>query len=422
MMELYSIEKDILKVFTSRFSQFEDFHIVNNYELGTPHDAMCPDVVISYAERPVAIVEIKKLKGNEETLKNEIKKQFKYYQEKINCMFFFSIIEETFYSYDTEGVLSKRNEKEVFDLLINAVDDHSVACDELVTPMRGLINQNVRWEKFNRVLQKYIKEGNLQKFGNCVFLNRKVELSFMRELLWMDAKYDKNKFCRYTSAKSFCLSLKNRFRVMDVDAMNDELETKVINNYPNLLKVKRDLADHTYNGFIMCFSAMSRHDKLFNWYMYGDRAKGVCFTVTAKEQGDNNFIAPIIYIPPTLKSNEMNHLDFLNELMGFRINDKVYFKLRLWQYWKYFFKYDYFKEEEEVRLLLIDIVKGVTQWSEEFDMPYHFIEKKLEDLPFSITDVTLGPKFKSRDNLQSFIDENVKNVCTISESQIVGYR
>ena len=421
-MELYNTEKEILEVFTSRFSRFEDFYIVNNYKLGTRHNTMRPDIIISYAERTIAIVEIKKLKGNVETLKKGIIKQLNYYRDKFNCMFFFSIIEDKFYSYDTEKGLSERNEKEVFDLLIKAVDDNSVSCNELVTPMRGLIKQNVRWEKFNRVLQKYIKKGNLQKFGNCVFLSRDSELSFMSELLWMGAKYDKKMFCRYTSAESFFLSLKNQFRIMDVDAMNDELETKVINNFPNLLKVKRDLADYTYNGFIMCFSAMSRHDKLFNWYMYGDRAKGVCFTVTAKEQGDNSFLAPVIYISPTEKTVEMNHLNFLNELMGFRINDQVYFKLRLWHYWKYFFKYDYYKEEEEIRLLLIDKGKEETGWSEEFNIPFLYIEKKLEDLPFSIIDVTVGPKYKSKDNLWSIIDENVKNACTISDSKIVGYR
>ena len=144
--------------------------------------------------------------------------------------------------------------------------------------------------------------------------------------------------------------------------------------------------------------------------------------MTAKVQGDNEFLAPVIYISPTSKTDGMNHLDFLNDLMGHKINDNVYFKLRLWYYWKYFFKYDYYKEEEEVRLLLIDKDKGNTEWSEEFNMPFHFISKKTEEMPFNIIGVTFDPKYRDKDNYQKYISDKLGDSIEISHSKIIGYR
>jgi hypothetical protein len=155
--------------------------------------------------------------------------------------------------------------------------------------------------------------------------------------------------------------------------------------------------------------------------MYGDRAKGVCFAIEAKEQkGEDYFFAPVNYI--SKNDEDINLLSFLNDLMGLEFYDNYKFVLRFWHYWKFFFKYDYYNEEDEVRLLIIQKEEGETEWSDDLNMPYHFIRKKHNELPFSITDVVLGPKRSNPDNLISYIREDTDISCTILESEIKGYR
>ena len=415
-------EADILKVFASRFLEISDFSVFYDKLMPSNSGLRKFDIVVCYYNQPVAIGEIKKQKKPDQEIKADLKRQLDYYRSGNNVMFYFSIIGNNLYSYNPEeDELIDKSEKEVFEMLIDTVHKQSEVCDELVENICNSIKKDDKSKHYQEKLINYIKKGSLRKIGNTIFLDEKLEKELMHELLWMKVDRTEKRFCRYTSATSFCLSLKNCFRFNDVEVMNDELETKVIDEYPNLNLARHDLTNYVYNGFIMCFSKMSRFDKLFNWYMYGDRAKGVCFAIKAKEQmGDGYFFAPVTYISKNDKG--INLLSFLNDLMDLKIDEKYKFVLRFWHYWKFFFKYDYYKEEDEVRLLIMQKEEGETEWSEELNMPYHFISKKLDELPFRITDVVLGPKRGNPDNLKSYIKEDTNISCTIIESEIKGYR
>ena len=273
-----SSETDILKVFASRFSDISDFSIETEKKMIHQSETHIFDIVVNYREQPVAIAEIKKQMNYGLELKNYLKRQLDYYRRYDSVKFFFSIVGKDFYSYDSGNEeLVAQSEKDVFEVIIKTMYEQSEVCDELVDSIRNRIKKNDKWEVYQEKLLKYLKKGSLRKIGNTIFLDEDQEKRLMHELLWMNVDRNEKKFCRYTLAKSFYLSLKFGFRLMDVENMNDELETKVIADYPNLNPVRLNLSNYVYNGFIMCFSRMSRFDKLFNWYMYGDRAKGICY-------------------------------------------------------------------------------------------------------------------------------------------------
>lgn len=415
-------EREILELFASRFKEVSDFSVKTGKRTSNHSKAHTYDIVVNYGDQLVAIAEIKKQENHGLELKNYLKHQLEYYQNEESVKFFFSIVGKDFYSYDSEKEeLVAQSEKDVFEMIIKTVYEQSELCDEYVEPICNRIKKNDKWEVYQEKLMKFLKKGSLRKIGNTIFLDEAEEKRLMRELLWMDADCNEKRFCRYTSAKSFYLSLKSGFRLMNVENMNDELETKVIDDFLYLKPAHRNLSNYIYNGFIMCFSKMSRFDKLFNWYMYGDRAKGVCFAIEAKElMGDGYFFAPVTYISKNDEGN--NLLSFLNDLMGQEFCDNYRFVLRFWHYWKFFFKYDYYKEEDEVRLLIMQKEAGETEWSEELNMPYHFVCKKYNELPFRITSVVLGPKRSNPDNLIPYIKEDTDISCKIIESEIKGYR
>lgn len=307
-------------------------------------------------------------------------------------------------------------------MLLNGVYEGSHSCDEMIPPFKKAINKYNNWSEYIEILCKYIKKGALKRFGNSLFLDDKSEKDLMKELLWFNSDYNKDSFCRYTSAKSFFLSLEGKFRLSSSEAMNDELETKVINDYDNLKLTSDYLASHLYNGFFMCFSADTRCDKLFNWYMYGDRARGVCFEIEPNDSENKEcFFAPVVYITKKKDNDRHDLLSFLNDLVGWNIDGKYKFELRNWHFWKFFFKYDFYKEEEEIRLLIIQKKDGKFERSEEYGGVYQYIERDLNELPFTINRVVLGPKCTSNQLLKHYIYDRLSTYC-LEKSEICGYR
>lgn len=73
-------------------------------------------------------------------------------------------------------------------------------------------------------------------------------------------------------------------------------------------------------------------------------------------------------------------------------------------------------------MLIIQKDKGSTDWSEEFKMPYHYISRKREDMPFDIKSVMFGPRCQNTDNLQNYVSEVLGNTVEITHSEIIGYR
>ena len=417
-MKRYMSETELAASLRRKFSDYSDFTIVQEAPVRLKDKVMRLDIVIKYGGKPVACVEVK-TNENQNNLKNHLKAILKYSEIR----FCFAIVNDTFkYIEQSSYELIDINEDEILRKLLESVDDNAEICNDLKNPFLEQIKSKRQWGKYGEILKEFINKGNLKVCGCNVFFEKDNEKEFFRKLL-LTKTNDKmpEELCRYTSAKSFYLCLQDNFRISSVEVMNDEFETKVIDRYSHLQTVQTELSDYLYNGFILSFSQIGRKDKLLQWYMYGNHAKGVCFTVEPKNDKDV-FWAPVIYIPQKQEVNKFTILDFLNELIGTEMEGKYRFKLRFWHYWKFFFKYDFYKEEEEVRLLIIQKDKGCTDWSDKYDMPYHYISKNRDDMPFKIKGVMFGPRYHNDDNLHSYISDVLGNSIVISHSEIIGYR
>lgn len=417
-MKIYKSESELAVSLRKKFSSYSDFSIVQEESVQLRDRTMRLDIVLKYGGKPVACVEVK-TKENDNNLRNHLKAIFDY----TGMYFCFAVVNETYKYYNpSSGNLVDKNEDEILTMLLDSVKNNAISCNELKDSFLKLVSTKPQWEKYGQIFSEFIDKAELKRCGSNVFFDDIHGKEFFRELLLTETNGKMPEvLCRYTSAKSFYLSLKNEFRISSVEVMNDEFETKAIDDYSNLKIVKTELSDYLYNGFILAFSKIERKDKLLQWYMYGDQAKGVCFTIEPKNDKDV-FWAPVVYVPKKPETHDQTLLNFLNELLGVKIDNQYSFKLRYWHYWKYFFKYDFYKEEEEVRMLIIQKDKGSTDWSEGFRMPYHYISRKREDMPFVIKSVMFGPRHHNTDIFQNYISEGLGNLIEISHSVIRGYR
>ena len=417
-MVTYKNESEVVALLRKELSKYSDFSIVQEEPVQLRDKTMRLDIVVKYGGIPVACVEVK-TKENDNNLRNHLKAIFDY----TGMYFCFAVVNETYKYYNpSSGNLVDKNEDEILTMLLDSVKDNAISCNELKDSFLKLVSTKPQWEKYGQIFSEFIDKAELKRCGSNVFFDDIHEKEFFRELLLTEANGKMPEvLCRYTSAKSFYLSLKNEFRISSVEVMNDEFETKAIDDYSNLKIVKTELLDYLYNGFILAFSKIERKDKLLQWYMYGDQAKGVCFTIEPKNDKDV-FWAPVVYVPKKPETHDQTLLNFLNELLGVKIDNQYSFKLRYWHYWKYFFKYDFYQEEEEVRMLIIQKDKGSTDWSQEFRTPYHYISRKREDMPFVIKSVMFGPRHHNTDIFQNYISEGLGNSIEISHSVIIGYR
>lgn len=416
-MRIYKSESELAASLQRKFSKYSDFTIVQEEPVRLKDKNIRLDIVIKYGGKPVACVELKTDKDLDHFIDHvEVIRKYS------GIRFCFAVVNDSYKYYESsKGILVDKNEDDILKMLLDAVNHNAVKCNEIKKPFSKLIRTRSDWGEYGKTLLKYIEKGELKRCGKYVFLEEGDEKNFFRELLTTTNERMPKLLCRYTSAKSFYLCLQNGFRISSVEAMNDELETKVIDKYPNLQSVQTELSEYLYNGFILSFSKIERKDKLLQWYMYGDQAKGVCLTIEPKSK-PNVFWAPVVYIPKKQETNGQTLLDFLNELLGMEIDNLYWFKLRYWHYWKFFFKYDFYQDEGEVRMLIIQRDKGDIDWSEEFKMPYHYISKKKDNMPFEIKGVMFGPRCNNTDNLQNYVFEVLGNSIELSHSEIIGYR
>lgn len=417
-MVKYRRESELVASLQRKFSKYSDFTIVQEEPVQLKDKTMRLDIVIKYGGKPIACAELK-TKEALIHITNHVEAILKYSGIK----FCFAVVNDSYKYYESStGILVDKNEDDILRMLLTEVNHNAVKCNELKKPFSKLIEKRSEWGEYGKILLKYIDKGKLKRCCKYVFLEEGDEKAFFRELLLTTTnRRVPELLCRYTSAKSFYLCLQNGFRISSVEAMNDELETKVIDEYSNLQSIQTELSEYLYNGFILSFSKIERKDKLLQWYMYGDQAKGVCLTVEPKNKR-NVFWAPVVYIPKKQETKGQTMLDFLNELLSMEIDGQYLFKLRYWHYWKYFFKYDFYQEEEEVRMLIIQKGKGSTDWSEEFKTPYRYISKNRDNMPFEMKGVVFGPRYHNTDNLQNYISEVLGNSIEMSHSEIVGYR
>lgn len=411
--------------FTGFFSGFKDFVVDTELKGSKENQTVRVDVVLYYAEKPIACVEIKD-NNRKEGLEKHLRAQLQTVQNSFDSVkFFFGLVGGAYYYYDDKRKeLIGKSEYELFEMLLASIYDNATKCNDLLDEFNEKVQKGENGDTF----KKHLKKDSLLRYGKNIFFDSKEEISLMLDLLQQQSSLkDYHNICRYTSAKSFFLSINKAFRVCSVEAMNDTLETKVIDKDEILGKVNTELSQYIYKGFIMCFTSIQRKDELFNWYMYGDRAKGVCFVAEPqKECSTDIFIAPVVYCSQTDKCELLHFLSkLLNEDIG-----GYKFVLRYWHLWKYFFKYDYYKDEEEVRVLFIkrkDASQGDSQkddikmdWHPD-NIPYYYIDVKKEELPFKIKEIVLGPKLENKEEYKSYLQEHMKGVA-INGSRIEGYR
>ena len=408
--------KDLENRIKDFFKTFSDIRLDNSYRNSR---SLNPDFIVLYGEKPIAIIEVKALKTRK-NIQKTIKDCFNLYRTINKSVYFLIVnVNNEYWYYDS--IRECFNSEDIYtllDLLLNAIYTHADNGDYLIKAFRMKAQNLQHYEKYKTLLHKYLKEDNLLTFGNRVFFHEEKEISFMKELL--DSEISKYKcLCKYTKANSFYKTIKScKFRLYDIAAMNDALETKVIEKYRHLKPEVSTMGSFVHQGFIMCFSQDST-DKLMNWKMYGDNGKGVCYVIKEKANTGNFYFAPVVYVN---KRTQHPILLFLNELSELSIGSSQHFHLRLWHIWKYFFKYDYYEGEKEKRLLYI-AKKGNQEikedWSEEYGIT-HYIEK--DNVPFKIKEVILGPRCANPVNVKESFKLITNNSYPIKPSVIVGYK
>ena len=307
-------ERDLENKVVETFSRFNDINVVlepspsiYSWLSNEAKGKLRPDVVIEYGNMPFAIIEIKK--NLKKRTGKDISNQFKVFKEKITITCCIARIDDSFYYYsDEDNQLQPQSFEDVLEKLINTIEKKEEDASELIPFLTKAIRTKFHCEH-KKYLLSYIKDNNLKKHGRYLYLTPEEETQFMTNLLWGDKQIPQ--LCRYTSACGFCISMANEtFRINSVLKMNDALETKALDHYPLLKDERKTLQDRLYQGFVLCFSDIKRKDKLLNWYMYGDKTKGVCFTIRITHKYEDNplkdcfIFAPVMYVSKNHKRLE----------------------------------------------------------------------------------------------------------------------
>lgn len=446
-------EKEIQNKFVEAFSEYSDINIIlepniKDYcDVKRVHDniLLCVDIIIEFGGKPFAIVE---LKGRGKTA--DCQKQLERYQSVFKDLYcYIAYIDDQYYIFNSKEnfQLSPMSLTEVLIKLVSTIDDNAVIAKELKPILIEAIEKTIKSPKstseskaientllYKKELISCIKVGNIMRHGSYLYLEQEDEIKFMNNVLWGIEK--PTQFCRYTSAWGFYQSLKNKtFRIHSVYSMNDVLETKALDIFPLLKDERRTVSDRLYQGYIMCFSDMARKEKLLNWYMYGSKTKGVCFTINMKKDywkndNDNFFMfAPVLYIPKDMNDKRgkgMLLLSFLNDLLEMKIHDhdgNIYkFKIRLWHFWKYFFKYDFYEEEKEVRLVYIVKDNPIIEWEDNTKPPFQYISRGIDEMPFILHECIVGCNCGDPDLVKSILGSIANDRMNVNLSKIEGFR
>lgn len=225
-------------------------------------------------------------------------------------------------------------------------------------------------------------------------------------------------------------------------SMNDKSETCYANSYISSKigdNFHGELDDPT-NVFISSFS--TKKDNLLMWYMYADMAKGVALRFGDGMSGEGFKLHAVDYSGNKTKDNKQMHIS-LNYLKNL-LNQKISIKLNRWNIWQHFFKPSYYRDEVEIRLLLIGCEKAnikkewVTsssnikfpilifrlfdEWANENDKC-----SPLRQYPLELKEIMLGPLYEeSKTNalsLKKYFHEMTKGkFSNITMSSIDDYR
>ncbi|MCK9205442.1 MAG: DUF2971 domain-containing protein [Saccharofermentanaceae bacterium] len=256
-----------------------------------------------------------------------------------------------------------------------------------------------------------------------LYLNPEFEMKLLDPLLSVDTI--KTVF-HYTSLDAcFSILQSQEIKITSIVGLNDKSEI----NFSDLFDVKEPYnqkrIDKYHEKFI--FSLSHLRDNLNQWRLYGDDGKGVCLHFRYNTSlDDSHFVYKKIYYGK-------GYIEFLKEL-GIAIKKIKNFKFvtsdRFFSY-RYFFKNEAYKEEEEIRLMFLNELKNKT--SNWYLNRYNIINTCLtfhlnsSNFPLELWGLTLGPKcphLQLNDaQLRKYIRENPKlRGLKIYKSQIDCYR
>ncbi|MBR3653943.1 MAG: type I restriction enzyme HsdR N-terminal domain-containing protein [Elusimicrobia bacterium] len=222
--------------------------------------------------------------------------------------------------------------------------------------------------------------------------------------------------CRYVSLETaFRILESKKIRMNGIVGMNDSTESDFLEKilYDGILKTE-DLQEMANNIYIMSCSTKDCIDKLTQWRLYGDDARGVClvFKIKRKALASDFKLGKIYYQNADKPSQAISNIkEFL---------DSVYketlfpFMFRNFHEFAHFFKPEDYKNEKEVRLLCINKEMENKKWflSKPLNVVNSYVEMPLLDgnFPLDLSQIYLGPKCPEREVNQSQLKTMLKEM------------
>lgn len=304
----------------------------------------------------------------------------------------------------------------------------------------GLVREHFTFDNILKHL-KYNPAGQNFRLGDDITKEDNFE-NLLFNILLEDVATNKPIY-RYATLETVFATIDSKsLRMNGIAGMNDTTEVDYVDHYldnnydftaPSEIKAIN-------NRFITC---CSEHEDILNqWRLYGDDCKGACliFKIHPDKTSAGLKIKKVSYGLPTRGKPNHPELELLKRLL-----DKVrsiagqglFFKSL--GTWKHFFKPFEYKEEKEVRLLMVlnnaSNIKGSTSRIEKkWNLTYTHkilaphISIPLDDpiLPIELAAVTLGSKCPERElnhaQFTHLLDEKMMGHVKVGHSAINNYR
>lgn len=291
---------------------------------------------------------------------------------------------------------------------------------------------------YHNTIKKALKE--IRKIDD----DSSAEDCFFTHLIEHGNNIGQEQLWRYMPLSSFKkLCEQGTIAMSSIISMNDKSEICYANGYisSNIGDKFHTESEDPTNIFINSFS--TKKDNLLMWYMYADMAKGVALRFDNKIKEGGFTLHSVDYSKDKTKdSTKQMHMS-LNYLKNM-LNQKAYSViLKRWNIWQHFFKPSYYRDEAEIRLLLLgkcdeDKKEWITS-SHNIHFPilkYQLFDNwgndnseytKLDKYPLELKEVMLGPLYEESEanklTLRNYFHEMTKGkFSNITVSSIDDYR
>jgi len=305
--------------------------------------------------------------------------------------------------------INSKLENAITDLITRHLPDISYS---KITELKDWIDQNPN-KLILRKPEQYIR----------LYLNPEFEMKLLDILLSVDT----NKTVSHYTSLDACFNIikSQEIRITCIVGLNDKSEI----NFSDLSDVKEPYnqkrIDKYHERFI--FSLSQLRDNLNQWRLYGDDGRGVCLHFRYKPfMDDNHFVYKKI-------SYGRGYVEFLKDLRNtiLKIKNLKFVTSDKFFTYRYFFKNEAYKEEEEIRLLFLNDLKNKTSnwYLNRYNIINTYLTFQLNsaDFPLQLWGLTLGPKCPQLElndaQLKKYIREDPKlKGLRIFKSQIDCYR